>query len=340
MRYASDMNDRPVIAIGNFDGVHLGHRAIVEKARSLAQSAPVIAVTFEPHPVSLLRPGSEPLRLTDAQDREWLLLQAGANKVVTLAVDRALLSMQPEAFISWLIETQIGGTPQAFVEGPDFRFGKDRAGDAAVLEKIGQEIGFSASVVSPVQMALIDQTVIPVSSSLVRWLLANGRVLDVARCLGRAHAIESIVVKGEQRGRTIGVPTINLDDAALTGRLLPQDGVYAAFCEVEGDLLDLKAAAVSIGVKPTFSGRKRTVEAHLLDFSGEIYGKRARLHLTRWVREQRTFAGIDELKRQLARDISQVRAARDSDFLDEEKIVRRFGARGAPIPAGRCMEAK
>ena len=198
------MNQRPVIAIGNFDGVHLGHRAIVEKACELAQGGPVIAVTFDPHPATVLRPGTEMPRLTSVDEREWLLLRAGANRVATLPVDRGLLSMSPEEFIDWLITHHIGPTPLAFVEGPDFSFGKGRAGDAALLEKIGQRTGFTTSVVSAVQMAMIDQTVVPVSSSFIRWLLSNGRVLDARRCLGRAFALEGVVVKGEQRGRTNG----------------------------------------------------------------------------------------------------------------------------------------
>jgi riboflavin kinase/FMN adenylyltransferase len=323
----SHMNQRPVIAIGNFDGVHLGHRAIIAKARELAHGAPVVAVTFEPHPATILRSGVELPRLSDPAEREWLLLRAGVDRVATLPVDRGLLSMLPEEFIAWLIDKHIQQMPAAFVEGPDFRFGKGRLGDAALLEKIGQQSGFATHVVGAVQMAMIDQTVAPVSSSFVRWLVGNGRVFDAARCLGRAFALEGVVVRGDQRGRTIGVPTINLDDEALAGRQLPADGVYAGWAEVEpiaNESSPLHAAAISIGVKPTFAGKRRVVEAHLLGFSGDLYGKRARLHLLRWVREQRPFAGVEHLKSQIHRDIAQVRTWRDGGFLDESAVLRHW----------------
>ncbi len=296
-----------VITIGNFDGVHLGHRAILRHCRQLshqhADHPPgplrVIAVTFDRPPIAVLRPGMEPPLIDDRASHTAQLRDAGADEVVYLEATRALLGLSAEAFVEMLVERF---APRAIVEGPDFRFGKGRRGDHALLNHLGSEHGFDAVRLPRETAVLHNRQVVPVSSSLVRWLIGRGRVEDAQRCLGRPFAVSGEVVKGEQRGRTIGVPTANLAPAALEGRIIPTDGVYA--CEAELDDGRAFPAAVSVGTKPTFGQQQLTVEAHLVDFEGDLYGRPLTLRFARWLRDQYPFPGLESLRRQLRQDIA------------------------------------
>ncbi len=292
------------MTIGNFDGVHLGHQAIVSRCGELAREKQVAvkALTFDPHPASVLRPGREPLRLIAAPRKRELLLQAGADEVVILEPTPAMLSLEPHDFVARLVADH---HPIAVVEGIDFRFGRGRAGDVKSLAALGDEFGFATHVVPDVQVALSDHLLAPVSSSLIRMLLANGRVMDAALASGRAYELTGNVVQGDRRGRTLDMPTANLDAAATIGRALPGDGVYAGAVELRDG--SEHPAAISIGVKPTFAGRRRTIEAHLLDYAGDLYGQTITLRFHRWLREQQPFPSPDALKAQLHRDVAQVR---------------------------------
>ncbi len=312
-----------VITIGNFDGVHLGHRAIVERARAHADrlKAPgsaggsathgtdgssdvqVVALTFDPHPARILRPDAEPATLTPIARRVALLESLGVDRVVVLESTPDLLGQSPREFIEHIVDEH-GAV--AVVEGPDFRFGRDRAGDIDLLRTLSQSHGFDVEIVEPVETALNDQLLATVSSSLVRTLLTHGRVADAARCLGRPYDIEGVVTRGEQRGRTIGVPTANLDPAALDGVAVPGNGVYAGRVTLPDGMTH--AAAISVGPKPTFNGRQRVVEAHLLDCDADLYDRPIRVKFEKWLRDQQPFPGIDALKAQLARDIDATRA--------------------------------
>ncbi len=307
------MAEHCVLTIGNFDGVHRGHQAILARAKALAEGhrASVRAITFDPHPASILRPDQTPPRLTDAPRRADLLRAAGADEVVILPPTPELLSQTPERFIQTLVRAQ---NPAAMVEGGDFRFGKGRAGDVNTLRELGARYGFEVEVVAPVEVALCDQLLAPVSSSLIRWLLRRGRVADAARALGRAYELSGKVVEGERRGRTIGVPTANLDPSIAVGRAIPGAGVYAGYA-LTGE--QTHPAAISVGQKPTFQGRSLAIEAHLLDFSGELYGRPLTLRFTRWLRDQQAFPGVDALKAQLHRDIAQARAWHGLGVLDD-----------------------
>jgi riboflavin kinase/FMN adenylyltransferase len=290
-----------VITVGNFDGVHVGHRAILARAAEFARArqVPVKAVTFEPHPAAVLRPGHEPPRLSAADEKSQLLRGAGADEVVVLRPDAALLALSPLEFIGRLAAEH---RPLAFVEGVDFRFGKARAGDVAMLDAFGRAQGFDTVIVPDAEVALSDHTLVAVSSSLIRWLLRHGRVADAARCLARAFALRGPVVKGDQRGRTIGVPTANLDPASFSRSAIPGDGVYAGDAQLPGGRT--VPAAISVGLKPTFRHAARTVEAHLLGFTGDLYGQPITLRFHRWLRDQQPFPSLDALKAQLARDIA------------------------------------
>jgi riboflavin kinase/FMN adenylyltransferase len=298
---------RHVLSLGNFDGPHLGHAEIIRRARALAdaEGAAVAAVTFDPSPIRLLRPGQEPPQIATVAERVDQLRVWGCDRVEVVEPTPDLLRQDAESFVADLVQRY---RPIAIVEGPDFRFGHQRRGDMQLLEDLGDRHGFRAITVPRVSAVLHNLQQVPVSSSMVRWLVGRGRVADAAACLGRRFALAGPIVQGEQRGRQIQVPTANLDGAALRGRIVPADGVYAgsASWRQAGRKLD-KPAAISVGHKPTFGRKTLTVEAHLLDFAGDLYGRNIRLDFVRWLRGQHPFPGIEALREQLQRDIAATR---------------------------------
>ncbi|QDU70815.1 riboflavin biosynthesis protein RibF [Mucisphaera calidilacus] len=305
------MPDRTVITIGNFDGVHLGHRAILRNARALADEnhATLLALSFDPHPATRLHPDTVPPRLTTRAQRETALRHAGADHVIFLTPDRATLDLEPEAFIRQLIDDH---HPVAFVEGPDFRFGHNRRGDLDMLRDLGRQHDFQVHITQPVGVTLHDRWQHTASSSLARWLIGRGRVEDATLVLGRPFALQSTVTRGEQRGRTIGFPTINLHPQPIADMILPADGVYAGTaCLRKRE----HPAAISVGTKPSFDADALTVEAHLLDFDQDVYDQPVTLEFTRWLRDQARFPDLDALTDQLARDVEQVRTHADKGRL-------------------------
>lgn len=297
------------LSIGNFDGVHLGHRSLLAEARRLAGDAGrVAAVTFEPHPLALLRPGERPARLTSAGERRRLLLAAGADEVIELVPTTELLGLEPEAFLKRLhAEAPFG----AIVEGPDFRFGRGRSGSVETLRRVGASMGFTTAILAEVEVALSDLTLVRASSSMARWLIGRGRVRDARAILGRPHAIVAANEPGDRRGRSIGVPTLNLARAATAELLLPADGVYAGVGILTDGARDTEtrhAAAISVGTKPTFGRHERVCEIHLVgaDLPMDGYGIGIRVEFHEWLREQLAFASLDDLVAQLARDIRAV----------------------------------
>lgn len=297
------MSQRSIITIGNFDGVHLGHREILKHARGLGDrhGVPVQVITFDPHPAAVLRPGSQPLALSNRTEKDEALKAAGGDEVVVLPATNDLLSLSADAFIERMVDQH---SPIAVVEGVNFRFGKGRKGSVATLAQQGERLGFEVAVVEQVEVSLCDQTVVAASSSLVRWLLGYGRVADAARCLGGAYTLTGQVVAGDQRGRSIGVPTINLDAESLRGRVVPCEGVYGGSVQLTDGAI--YPAAISIGCQPTFGCDGRIVEAHLLGYAGDLYGQTVAVGFGRWLRDQQAFPGVDALRDQLARDVAQV----------------------------------
>jgi riboflavin kinase/FMN adenylyltransferase len=292
------------LSIGNFDGLHLGHRRIIEIAKSLNAPSGVAVATFEPHPLTVLRPEHAPPRLTPTELKTELLRAAGVDHLVILPPTPGLLNLTAEEF--WLI-LRDEVRPAHLVEGDTFNFGKGRGGNIDRLREWSAGTGVKLHIVDPVQVPLLDLKVVPISSSLIRWLIVGGRVRDAAICLGEPYTLEGTVIKGFQRGRTIGIPTANLDCGE---QLLPAEGVYVGRCTVDGRAFP---AAVSIGRLPTFEEDQLQVEAHLIGFTGDLYGQRLRLQLIDWVRDQRKFAGIEPLKAQLARDIEWSRSRSQMD---------------------------
>lgn len=303
--------DRSIVTIGNFDGVHVGHSALVAAARRLASvsQAAVIALVFDPHPMSVLDPSRSPARLSTFEDRRARLLAIGADRVERLEPTPELLATPPEAFIERLVRER---GVLAFVEGDDFRFGRGRAGTLELLRTMGRSRGFVVEVVPPVEATLRDGSSVRASSSTMRWMLEQGRVADAASILGRAYAVRGVATRGEQRGRTIGFPTVNLGAIEC---LSPCDGVYGGRAVLPGGATLL--AAISIGTKPTFDGRARVVEAHLLAdddadrraiASAGEYGWPIELEFDRFLREQWRFESVEALVRQMHADCDRVRA--------------------------------
>ncbi len=285
-----------VLSVGNFDGLHLGHRKIIETARSLlAPRARLAVVTFEPHPLTVLRPDLAPPRLTPPQMKRELLAAAGVDDLVELPPDPDVLNLTAETFWA-ILRDEV--RPTHIVEGKSFNFGKGRGGTIDKLREWAVGSPVTLRVIEGVSVALLDLQVVEVTSSLIRWLTAHGRVRDASICLGRGYALRGAVVQGHQRGRTIGVPTANL---RVTDQLVPPDGVYAGRSTIDGRSY---AAAVSIGTMPTFGEHQRQVEAHLIGFNGDLYGQAIEVELIDWIREQWKFASVEALKVQLQRDIA------------------------------------
>lgn len=297
------MPQRPAITIGNFDGVHCGHQALVHTARQrVGPSGQVVALVFDPHPLVILRPDSTPPRLTTFAQRSRFLIEAGVDEISHLEPTPALLNLEPAAFLADIVDKW---RPLAIVEGCDFRFGRNRAGSVDDLRHHDKEFGYETIVVDPVVAHLSDHTEVAISSTTIRWLIARGRVDDAARLLGRPYEIESTVVEGHRRGREFGFPTVNLAD---NGCLLPADGVYTGDAVLPDG--SMRIAAISVGTNPTFDDGSRTCEAHLLDFNGwrDDYGWPLVLRFTHWLRDQVSFSSIEALRDQLHRDVERTRA--------------------------------
>jgi len=282
------------LSVGNFDGVHLGHREIIRRLRELAggRGLPAVAVTFDPHPAAVLRPDRMPPPLTTAQRRAELLLGLGLDAVVVLDTTADLLGLSPAEFYERVLKNCLRGA--AFVEGEDFRFGAERLGDTEQLRTWAIRDGLAFAAVSPVVAGTAA-----VSSSRVRQLLSSGEVTAAAELLGAAYAVSGTVEHGEHRGATIGFPTANLGGVAT---LLPAEGVYAGLATTTAG--SRHAAAIHVGKNLTFSAARPTVEVHLIDFSGDLYGQPLRVAFGRRLRDTCRFASVEELTRQLRRDVA------------------------------------
>ncbi len=294
---------RTVITIGNFDGVHVGHAALVRRAVELARpiDARVLVMAFDPHPMTRLKPEASPTRLTTFEHRSELLRASGADDVIKLEPRDELLGLAPEQFVRTLL---LPHRPAWVVEGSDFHFGKGRAGNVRVLAELAAAMGFGADVVAPVEVGLTDHQIVTASSTIARWLITHGRVRDAAVVLGRPYQIRGKVIKGDQRGRTIGFPTANLD----TEQLLPATGVYGAIARLE-DGREF-TAAINVGTRPTFNGHGRRLEAHFLDVrAGELseYGWPVAIDVIGFARDDVKFDSVARLTDQIGRDCRAVR---------------------------------
>jgi len=287
-----------VIALGNFDGFHVGHQAVVGRAVGIARAEgrPAIVATFDPHPVRLFRPDAAPFRLTTLDQRERLFAAAGADAMLVFHFDRLLASKSAEDFVGMLAR-ELGAA--AVVTGEDFTFGRGRSGDAAALAALGAPLGMRAEAVAPVRL---DGEV--VSSSRIREALQAGDCEGAARLLTRPFAIEGEVIDGDKLGRTIGYPTANIE---LGPYLRPRYGIYA----VRGRLRDgrILSGAANLGIRPSFTPPKELLEPHFFDFNESLYGQTVEVALIRFLRDEAKFGSIEALVAQIGRDCEAAKAA-------------------------------
>lgn len=288
-----------IMALGNFDGFHLGHQAVVGRAieRARAEGRPAIVGTFDPHPKRYFRPDSDWFRLTSMDQRERLFAEAGADAMLVFPFDAALAALGARAFAEERLVALLG--VGGVVTGGDFTFGKGREGDVARLAAVGAELGFTAETVAPVR--LDGETV---SSTRIREHLREGRPREAARLLTRPFAIEGEVQPGDRVGRTLGYPTANL---SLANYLRPAYGIYA----VTGRLPDgrVLGGVASLGVRPTFEPPVELLEPYFFDFSGDLYGQTIEVRLIDYLRPEAKFDTLEALKAQMANDAAQARAA-------------------------------
>jgi len=284
------------VSIGNFDGVHRGHAEIVRRLRAAAKQlgGPAVVFTFEPHPGVLLRPERAPSALCTLVDKADRLAELGVDCVLAYPTDQALLAMTPERFFKDIVLAVL--ETRALVEGANFCFGRGRTGTVEVLAQLAIDAGVSVEIVPPVEM---DGA--PVSSSRIRGHLTAGEVALAAALLGHPHRVRGIVEHGAGRGASIGFATANLGEIATQ---LPSAGVYAGWGWLGGRRLP---AAIHLGPNPTFGEAALKLEVHLLGHEGPLYGQHLAIDFLRKVRDVRKFAGVDELKQQLARDVADVR---------------------------------
>jgi len=287
-----------VLTLGNFDGAHLGHQAIVRRAVARARESAglAVALTFEPHPVAVLAPGRAPLMLQTLHDRLASLAGLGIDVTVVQRFTRAFAALDPEAFVRDFLLRHV--ELAHVVVGYNVNFGRDRAGTSETLRALGARLGFGVEVVGPVAAGDGEQ----VSSTRLRTLLQAGDMPRARALLGRSYALRGRVVVGDRRGRTLGFPTANLHLRA--GLLLPPDGVYAVGVEVDGRAHE---GVLNIGVRPTFAGRRRTIEVHLLDFSGDLYRRWLVVKLIERLRGEEAFSGPEALRAAIARDVERAR---------------------------------
>jgi len=286
------------LAVGVFDGVHLGHQALIRGLVGGAQAAGAtpVAATFDPLPAQVLAQDPPQSTLADAPERAALLVHAGARAVIVFTFDKAFSQQSAEAFIKRVTSA---GDVQRIVVGPDFQFGHGREGAVPALRTLGERYGFAVTVVEPIALGGAV-----VSSTRIRQALREGDLDTAQALLGRPYSVTGTIVRGEQRGRSLGFPTINV--APPPDKLLPHDGIYATWVML-GDTRH--RAASSLGVRPTFGGGPRKLEAYILDFSEEVYGQQATVAFVERLRDEIRFDSADDLAKQIAKDVQQTRLA-------------------------------
>jgi riboflavin kinase / FMN adenylyltransferase len=288
---------RCVVAIGVFDGVHRGHQALIGRAVSKARQVglPAVVVTFDPHPSEVVRPGSHPPVLTPIARKADLVERLGVDVLCVLPFTVDFSKLTPAEFVHLVLVERLHAA--AVVVGDNFRFGARAAGDVATLRTLGREFGFSTE-----GLTMLQDDDVTLSSTFVRSSIDAGEVGRAAEVLGRPHRIDGIVVRGEGRGRQLGYPTANVHSDKHVA--VPADGVYAGWA-VLGDRR-LKSA-ISVGTNPTFEGRKRTVEAFILDFDEDIYGCDLGVEFVERIRGMEKFDSVDDLVEQMGRDVEKAR---------------------------------
>ncbi|HSK05926.1 MAG TPA: bifunctional riboflavin kinase/FAD synthetase [Acidimicrobiia bacterium] len=284
------------VTVGVFDGVHHGHRMIL--GRLVAAPFPSTVLTFDPHPAEVLSPGTNPRLITTVEERIELMQGLGVDSVGVLDLSE-IRNLEPEQFVSQVLVAKLG--VRLIVVGSDFQFGRDRAGDSGFLRRAGETHGFDVDVVDLVESGRV------ISSTRVRRLIEEGEVSTAATLLGSRYRLSNVVVPGDRRGKTLGFPTANLEPPAR--KVIPGNGIYAAFAHVGAETL---AAAVSVGVRPTFGGTETLIEAFILDFDRDIYGSVLGLEFVERLRPELEFDNPEALIGAMNQDVARVRQVLES----------------------------
>lgn len=296
-------DDSSVVTIGTFDGVHKGHQAIMRylMSRAEARHGASTVVSFHPHPREVVQNQSVPL-LTTIDERAEILSGIGIDRFIIIPFTHEFSQLSARSFVEDVLVGQVG--LQEVVIGYDHVFGRNREGNAALLEEMGGECGFAVDVI-PAQV--VDSHV--VSSSEIRHALEHGDIASATEMLGRFYRLAATVVHGDARGREIGYPTANLQ-LSDSRKIVPADGVYAVL--VSGPSFSRRPGMMNIGVRPTVDGRYRVLEVHVIDFDGDLYGQQLNVEFVARIRDERRFASIEELAKQLSRDRARCKAALES----------------------------
>jgi len=297
--------DRGTVAtVGTFDGVHLGHWSVLEEInrRAEATGRRSVLVTFDPHPLRIVRPEHAPPLLTTPVEKKEILAESGLDYAVFLSFTEALSRYEPRRFVEEILIARLG--VEELVIGYDHGFGRDRSGDPETLIAIGAELGFAVDVVAPVQAG--ERAV---SSSRIRSAVGAGDMAEARACLGRSYSVRGVVVRGDGRGRGLGFPTANLR-VGEREKLIPPQGIYAVRGVLRGGTYQ---GALHLGPRPTFKGSPPTIELHLLDFDQDIYGEEVRVDFVEYLREIRPFASVEALVDQMREDLEAARLAIDAN---------------------------
>ena len=286
----------PVLTLGNFDGVHLGHQAIfrmlIERAREKKGTS--VVYTFVPHPLRVIAPQRAPKLLTTYKDKIKFIEECGIDVIICANFTKEFANISAGDFVREILCKALG-VKEIFI-GSNYLFGKGRKGSPELLKKLGKECGFTVTIINEIK---INNATL--SSSMIRNLIAKGRVDEAAKFLGRRYSVEGIVVEGAKRGKSLlDTPTANLLTA---NELLPEDGVYAVTVDIDGKIY---GGATNIGHNPTFKDKKFSFETHVLDFKGRLLGKTLRIYFVKRIRDEIKFPGIDELGAQLKKDIEEI----------------------------------
>ncbi len=286
-----------IVALGNFDGFHLGHQAVVSRAvaRAFHERRPVIVATFDPHPVRFFKPDLPPFRLTSLHQRERLFAHAGADAMLVFEFGAELASMDAEQFIAEVLSARIGAA--GVITGDDFSFGKGRSGDAALLARLGPHYGIAAEAVA--QVTLDGQRI---SSGRIREALVAGDTATATHMLSRDYAIEGVVQRGDKRGSELGYPTANLE---LGDYQRPKYGIYAVRVTLEDG--SEHPGVANLGVRPTFEPPQELLEAHLFDVERDLYGQRIEVALHAFIRDEKKFDSVNDLVAEMRNDEAQAR---------------------------------